>query len=150
MENARQIEADLIASGEALRDFCEEVNRALERRLMARSLSTSRIKTMLFIEHHGSVRSIDMVQAMGYAPRTITEAIDALERDGLVLRSPDKVDRRAKNVTLTEEGTAVLSAAKPTLLEFADQMFSVLNGEERTQLTGLLQRLNGRLKQMEG
>jgi DNA-binding MarR family transcriptional regulator len=47
--------------------------------------------------------------ALGYSPQTIT---DALERDGLITRSPDPSDRRAKTLTLTESDSRHLAAAK--------------------------------------
>jgi DNA-binding MarR family transcriptional regulator len=140
---------DYVVPGEALRDFCEHSNRALDRRLSKQSLSAARIKLMVFIQHHGSVRSIDLVQGLGHAPRTITEGIDSLERNGLAIRTPDKLDRRVKNISLTDSGVALLAAVKPTLLEFAEQMFEVLNGEERMLFTDFMYRLNARLKEMD-
>lgn len=139
----------LIEAGEALRDFYERSNRLVDRLLSAEGTSFARVRMMSFIERHGSVRSIDLMQAFSYAPRTITEAIDLLERDGLAQRVQDTNDRRAKNISLTPAGTALLRVTEPTLGKFGEQMFDVLGTDDRRQLASLLKRLNSRLDAMD-
>lgn len=141
--------AGAIDAGEALRDFSEQAHRVLANRLGKQGTSVARAKLLLFISHRGTVRSIDLVQGLGYAPRTVTEGIDALEQEGLVLRTQDKVDRRAKRIALTEAGAAALDVISPLLCDFAEQMFGVLDDAERRQLAGFLQRMRGRLVEME-
>lgn len=141
--------AGAIDAGEALRDFSEQAHRVLASRLGKQGTSVARVKLLLFIGHRGAVRSIDLVQGLGYAPRTVTEGIDALEQEGLVLRTQDKVDRRAKRIALTDAGAAALAVISPLLYDFAEQMFGVLDSAERRQLAGFLQRMQGRLVEME-
>jgi DNA-binding MarR family transcriptional regulator len=43
-------------------------------------------------------------------PRTMTDLIDVLERDGLVNRAPDPVDRRSVLAVITEPGLARIDA----------------------------------------
>jgi DNA-binding MarR family transcriptional regulator len=61
----------------------------------------ARNKMLGHIERNSPVRAADLATAFGFAPRTITEAIDALERDGLVQRTGDTTDRRVKYIALT-------------------------------------------------
>lgn len=49
-------------------------------------------------------RSTDIASFFDQAPRTVTQAIDALEQNGLVSRSPAADDRRSKLVQITDAG----------------------------------------------
>ena len=98
-----------LPAGEALRDFYARSNRQLERLLAGQGGSLARVRMMNHIDRHPAIRAIDLLEAFGQAPRTITDAIDALERDGLATRIPDPVDRRAKSIVLTAAGKQLLA-----------------------------------------
>jgi DNA-binding MarR family transcriptional regulator len=140
---------DSLAAQEALRDFYWRSQRVLDRVSAAHGASTARMRLMTQIASEGSVRFVDLVEAFGFAPRTITDAVDALESDGLVERKPDPVDRRAKRISLTAAGESILTTVKPVQRKFCDRLFEVLTDKEREQFTALLGRLNRRLQELE-
>lgn len=140
---------DYTHAAEALRDFYIRSHRALDKLMAGQGATIARIKIMSFIRRDGKVRSTDLVEAFGFAPRTITEAVDGLEREGLVERSADAADRRVKYISLTELGKKVLCASEPVRKQFGDQLFEVLSEKEIAQLTMLLGRLNERLAELE-
>lgn len=72
---------------------------------------------------------------------TITRIVDRLERDGLVLRTPDPDDRRAQRLVLTNQGAAVRSAAIAAHNASIQQRFGVLSPTEQRQLHDLLVKL---------
>lgn len=135
-------------AGEALREFYVRSNQKLEKLLAIKGASFARIKMMSYIDLHPLVRSIDLMEAFGHAPRTITEALDMLERDGLARRHPDPDDRRAKLIALTDAGKMLLREVEPTLWKFRDELFATLNKQEMDQLGELLSRLNARLNEL--
>lgn len=137
------------AAAEALRDVYLRSHRALDRLLAEQGATLARIKIMRFIHCGGNVRATDLAAAFGFAPRTITEAIDGLEREGLVERCTDGNDRRVKYLGLTKQGEKVLSASEPIRQQFGDQLFAALNEKELAQLTKLLRRLADRLAEMD-
>jgi DNA-binding MarR family transcriptional regulator len=49
---------------------------------------------------------------MDVAPRTMTDIIDVLERDGLVKRVPDPADRRSVQAVITESGLERVNAMR--------------------------------------
>ncbi|CAN5471148.1 MarR family transcriptional regulator [soil metagenome] len=135
-------------AGEALRDFHLRSHRAMDRLLSAHGSSLAKVKLMMFIGQRGSVRSADIVESFGFAPRTITEAIDALERDALVERVADPDDRRAKRISLTDAGCAMLETTVPPMRKFGRELLSVLSETETKQLTRLMGKLNTRLDEL--
>lgn len=140
---------DFVTAQEALRDFYWRSQRLLDRVSAAHGASTARMRLMAQIASEGPVRFVDLVEAFGFAPRTITDAVDALEADGLLERKPDPVDRRAKRISLTAAGEVMLKTVRPVQRKFCDQLFEVLTDKEREQFTALLGRLNQRLNELE-
>lgn len=104
-------------------------------------ISFSRHKLLGFIKTRGPVRSTDISAHFGFAPRTVTEAIDVLERDGMVRRDPDPADRRAKWVSITESGEAVIASTEPMRRSFVRKLFGALDVDERNSLLTMLNKL---------
>ena len=73
-------------------------------------------------------------------PTSVTNIVDRLQADGLVLRTPHPTDRRATLVEITDAGTALLKRATVAVTEI-DFGLSGLTAEEETQLTELLGRV---------
>jgi DNA-binding MarR family transcriptional regulator len=133
---------------EGMRDLHLRMHRLMNERLKAEGASLAQLKLLSFIQRSGSVRSIDISDALGHSPRTVTEAVDGLERDGLVLRKPDPTDRRAKWISLTEAGRAVIRAVDPCRLAFTSQIFDALTPADQHDMLRLLEALNRRLIEM--
>lgn len=125
-------------------------HRLLDRRMTAEGASLARTKLLLYLEgQEGEARAADIADFFGLAPRTVTEALDALERDGMVRREPDPQDRRVKRLSITETGLAATAATEPLRLALVEQIFGVLDGEEREQLAGILARLTAAIGEQE-
>jgi DNA-binding MarR family transcriptional regulator len=95
----------------------------------------------MFVDKDGPVRAADIAEIFGLAPRTVTEALDTLERDGLVRRDPDKADRRVKRVSITDEGRRAMTATEPLRLRLTETIFGVLDPQERAQLDAIVTKL---------
>jgi len=132
-------------AADALRDFYLRSHRAVDRIMTAQGASFARAKLLAHIAREGPLRSADLALAMDYAPRTVTEAIDGLERDGLARREPDPEDRRAKRISLTPAGTAAAKAAGASRQHFIETIFSALTSKEREEIVRLVGKLNDRL-----
>ncbi len=133
----------------ALRDFYLRSQRVLDKVLAEQGISWARLRLIYCIRLQGSVRSVDLMRVFGYAPRTITEALDALERDGLVERVPDPVDRRAKNISLTPAGEALCKSAEPIRRQLGVEVCGVLDAQEQRVLQEMLTRMTQRLATIE-
>lgn len=133
---------------EQMRDLHLRMHRLFNDRMRERGASLAQLKMLMTIERGGSVRSTDICEVLGQAPRTVTEAIDGLERDGLVVRSPDPNDRRAKRISLTESGKAVIREVEPHKEAFIAQFCEVLSEEDQLAFLRTLEVLNDRLVEM--
>jgi DNA-binding MarR family transcriptional regulator len=133
----------------ALRDFYARAHRVVDRMMTTRGVSFARAKLLMHIVREGPLRSTDLADTFGYAPRTVTEAIDGLERDGLVRRDPDPDDRRAKRISLTPDGEKAAAASEAIRLEYMQALFGVLDAGERAEIVRLVGKLNDRLAGLE-
>lgn len=142
--------ADYDRAAGALRDFYQRSHRLIDRIMTAQGASFARTKILSEIARAGTLRSIDLAVSFGYAPRTVTEAIDGLERDGLVRRDPDSEDRRAKRISLTPTGEAAVKAAEGSRLKYLETVFGVLSIEECDEIVRVIGKLNARLSDLGG
>lgn len=76
---------------------------------------------------------------------TITRIADRLERNGLVVRTPDPDDRRAQRLLLTPYGAEVVERAISLHDQSIERRMSMLTDEEQRQLTSLLAKLRTHL-----
>jgi DNA-binding MarR family transcriptional regulator len=96
---------------------------------------------MEVIHHTPRARWSDIAAVLGYSPRTITDALDGLERDGLITRAPDPTDRRARILTMTDKGTQNLVAAQAARDQVRAHMFGVLSDVEREHFRDMVHRM---------
>jgi DNA-binding MarR family transcriptional regulator len=122
-------------------ELYHRVHRLVNESMTEEGVSLARSKFLFFLSKLGPCRSTDIACALNFAPRTVTEAIDGLERDRLVMRKPDPEDRRAKIVSITETGRIVLEAAEHPRKQLLEEIFSALDDEELDALYDIVGKL---------
>jgi DNA-binding MarR family transcriptional regulator len=76
---------------------------------------------------------------------TVSRAIRALDGRALVRRQPKPEDKRASDVTLTDEGQAIYDEIAPTALDYEARMLTEFSNQERETLKLLLEKLERQL-----
>ncbi|MGW4601515.1 MarR family winged helix-turn-helix transcriptional regulator [Streptomyces sp. NPDC004457] len=115
-----------------------EVRTAVDHHMAAAGLSLARTKLLRLLARRGALHQAELAEALGQAPRSVTQAVEALERLRLVTRTPDPVDRRRKTVTLTEQGQAALAAGEQAGTRILRRIFGALDARQLTRLEELL------------
>jgi DNA-binding MarR family transcriptional regulator len=105
-------------------------------------LSMARTKVLLRLREQGPVRQSSLAADFGLSPHSITDIVDGLERLGLAERRPDRTDRRAKLVAITEAGEACLDVANATRDRALSQIFGALSQDDLATLMRLLDSLD--------
>nr|WP_132883772.1 MarR family winged helix-turn-helix transcriptional regulator [Sphingomonas sp. JUb134] len=119
------------------------LRRIADAHLAEQGVSLARMKLLMYLRcEHNSARAADIANVFGQSPRTVSEAIAALERDGLVRRTPDLADGRVKRVSLTTAGEAAIAAAEPLRSHLDQAIFGALDAEERSQFRRALAKLD--------
>lgn len=79
-----------------------------------------------------------LAQTISYDAATIGGVIDRLESRGLVVRTVSPADRRVRLIDPTQEGSRVLTAAIPCVLQTQERLVGPLSPTERVELMRLM------------
>lgn len=140
---------DTVELAQGMFKLYHQVSRLVNECMMDEGVSLARSKFLYLLACEGPQRSTDIAATLGFAPRTVTEAIDGLERDKLVAREPDPRDRRAKIVSITETGRAVIDAAMEPKEKTVKAIFDILEEGQKAKLHEILECLSARTLELQ-
>lgn len=126
---------------EQFRAIARATHNRTNARMSAAGLSLARFRVLSTLQSGGRIRMNELSAALGVVPRTVTTIVDALEKDGMVVRQADPADRRATLLEITQEGLTQLRRFRAMHDSAAAELFDVLTATERHQLARLLRRL---------
>ncbi|MDG0809558.1 MarR family winged helix-turn-helix transcriptional regulator [Cohnella rhizosphaerae] len=101
-------------------------------------LSGSRIRLLLTVWGAGTIRMNELAGKLGVKARTVTEQVDALERDGLIRRIADPYDRRATLLELTDEARCQVHRIKARQAQISESLLRGFTAQQRSELSALL------------
>ncbi|HEV7202954.1 MAG TPA: MarR family transcriptional regulator [Jatrophihabitans sp.] len=131
--------------GQAYFELYHQVHRIVDQAMGAAGLSLARAKVLMRLQDRGPMNQSTLAGLLGYAPRSVTDTVDALERDGLVARTDDENDRRARIVALTPAGRDACETARTVRNQAMDEIFGSLTVRERGTLVELLAKIRTNL-----
>lgn len=102
------------------------------------------------VEAGGSMSLGDAAERLACARSNITQLVDRLEREGLVQRVPDPLDRRSILAEVTDEGRRRYLAGWRALLPLETALAAALTSPERDLLGQVLGRLDRRGSEATG
>jgi DNA-binding MarR family transcriptional regulator len=82
-----------------------------------------------------------LAEAINYDKTRLIALLDELEGDGLITRTPDPTDRRARTVSLTQAGKTRHAVAQADVRAMEAEFLSDLSATDRDRLPRLLTRL---------
>jgi DNA-binding MarR family transcriptional regulator len=95
--------------------------------------------TLYFVEDRRLPQN-EISRELGVSRTNITNLIDGLERDDLVIRIPNPADRRVSYAQLTPRGERLCATLMPILTRFMEEACSGFDGDEKQQFKGYLRR----------
>jgi DNA-binding MarR family transcriptional regulator len=90
-------------------DLAVVLGELMNRRLAEHGLTPARAEVIWLLHHGGPRTQRELSQALKCTPRNVTGLVDALEAAGFVARSAHPTDRRATVVSLTPQGTTLVT-----------------------------------------
>jgi DNA-binding MarR family transcriptional regulator len=128
----------LMASSRGLR-------RAYDLRLAGLGLKISEAYLLPHVHQQGPMTQTQLAENLGLGRAATGALIDALERKGLVERTPDPGDRRVWLVATTEAAVPVVERISEIGGALFDEAWRGITRAERRQLTDTLRRLQENL-----
>ncbi|MGN7798842.1 MarR family winged helix-turn-helix transcriptional regulator [Leifsonia sp. 22587] len=124
----------------------DELTRAGDDIVAGEGLTAARWLTLGAVAH-GPLSVAAIARRRGLRRQSAAESVAALERSGLVVRTPDPADARAPLVTLTAEGRAALDRIRPARLAWAERTAAPFDPAELAAATAVARRLRTNLAQ---
>jgi DNA-binding MarR family transcriptional regulator len=106
----------------------------LHRRLRSEAddeLSPTLVAALVSVEREGPLTLGRLAELERVTPPSITRAVTALERDGLVRRESDPDDRRVSRVAVTPEGAALLRRSRRRKAAFLARRLAHLEARDQ-------------------
>jgi DNA-binding MarR family transcriptional regulator len=110
------------------------LRRVVDEHMARNGVSLARTKILQVLAGCGPIKQARLAEELGLAARSITQALEAMERDGLVRRVPDGADRRAKVVTVTDRGARALADGEAAGDEILRRIFGGLGMDQLERL----------------
>ena len=136
-----------------------------ERNLLEHRISQGRFGVLMLLWRSGQVQAAggptgscitgprtpaELAEAAGVTRATMTGLIDTLERDGLVRREPDPIDRRMMSVLLTAKAEGFLRELLPHHFKAINGLLNTLDESERKTLVRLLAKISSQAAALQG
>ena len=118
-----------------------------ERRFEGKPISFTQWIILIRLTQQTHISPTELTEHLGHDMGALTRIVDDLQKKGLVIRERSESDRRAVQITATDEGRRLALATKKYIVDLVNQLVAPYSAAETDQLISLLQRL---LVHMEG
>lgn len=112
-------------------------------------LTVAEARTLTYVWRNQGQRQTVIAEQMSIEPMTLVGYLDSLEAAGLIQRTMDPTDRRAKLITLTDASAPILAKIEKALKNVrADAMANVSENSQK-ELVALLETMKNNLLSAE-
>jgi DNA-binding MarR family transcriptional regulator len=124
-------------------------NASLREEMAAMGLTTPKMRALavLSVVEGPLIRELSVYTVTEQS--TLSRALDALAREGLVRREADPVDSRAVRLRITDAGRAAFDQMWPHMAAAQARMFRGIPDEERRAFVGTLQKMLTNIRKHE-
>jgi DNA-binding MarR family transcriptional regulator len=117
------------------------MRKALDERFSEYGLTTSQFEILGYLYNAGSIEQQKLQHCTAITPATLTGLLEKLEKRRYITRQQSVEDTRAKVVTITAEGYALLTRLIDVMHQFETDMLNNFTGVEKALLGDWLQRI---------
>lgn len=93
-------------------------------------VSLAQFRTLVFVDRNPGASLNAVAEQLGVTAATASASVDRLVQQGLLIRKPAPDERRRVHLTLTEEGSAQVRAARCFTQQQLAERLMTLNSEE--------------------
>lgn len=108
-------------------------------------LTPGEIRALAHVSRHNGSRQAVLAERMGVEPMTLSAYLDRLEAHGLILRTTDPTDRRAKVISPTAAAEVVFERVRPIAMQVYFMLTRGLDPDEIRIMEGALVKMRSNL-----
>jgi DNA-binding MarR family transcriptional regulator len=143
------IAIDTVEVANALRPVLLRVGRELRREAREEGISPEQVSLLVAVKYSPGIGIRDLAAHERISAPALTKHADRLERNGLVMRTPDPHDGRRIGLTLTEEGHRVLRRVRSRRTAWLATRLRGLDAAELAAVEAAVEPLSRLLKEEE-
>ncbi len=113
-------------------------NAALQTEMAALGLTTPQMRSLAVLSTVDGLLIRELAVYAVVQQSTLSRALDALDRDGLITRVSDETDSRATRVFLTDAGRSAYDRLWPHMSRAYDAMFKGISNSDKTAFVATL------------
>ena len=133
---------DIVKLENSLRDWVEitthRTMRDQSRYVKSLGFSMPQFFMLMRIYHKKQCGISDLSEHMDITTAAVSQTVDKLVQSGLLERTEDPNDRRAKQVTLSQKGRDLIEKSMKERFRWVGEIFNQMNPEERAKMTEAL------------
>ena len=129
--------------------FMRRSMRSFIRYARENGLSMSQVNALFHIHRASGSGVTDLGEHLGISNAAVSQLLERLVQQGLILRCEDPADRRAKKLTLTEKGAQTLQEGIHARQGWLHDLAQTLSPAEKEQVAAALQILIDKTKRLE-
>ncbi len=112
-------------------------------------LSLPQFNVLMMLHHRGDCGVSDVGAHMAITAAAASQLVEGLVQKGLMERTEDPADRRAKQLTLTPRGQQLIERGIEARNRWTDQLTRRLTAEQRDSIGAALKQLTEAVRQLE-
>jgi DNA-binding MarR family transcriptional regulator len=126
-----------------------KTKRAVQAVLKPHGITPDQFGTLTVLTRAGLISQTELARFLETDTTTAMVICEGLEKKGLISRGRNPTDRRTNRLAITEGGKKLLRRANAAVESALSPLVDALSSEETDRITPLLEKLAGKVKQME-
>ncbi len=118
--------------------FMQRSMRDFRKFMVTTGLSFSQINILMRMVHRGSTSVSEVGEQLGVTNAAATQAVDRLVQLGLIIRTEDPEDRRAKQLALTQKGRELINQGVEARSKWVEGVTGSLSSEQQNLIISAL------------
>jgi DNA-binding MarR family transcriptional regulator len=118
--------------------FMQRSMRDFRRFMLTTGLSFSQINILMRLVHRGSTSVSEVGEQLGITSAAASQAVDRLVQLGLIVRTEDPEDRRAKQLALTQKGRDLIDQGVEARSKWVEGVTDTLSSEQQNMIISAL------------
>lgn len=122
-----------------LRTVCFDIKQKGREILSDFDITPPQFNALQFLVNEGEMTISELSNCLYLAPSTITDLIDRMERNGLVIRVRDQKDRRIVKIQVQEKGHSLIGQVISRRCSYLRTLLKNMTSEEMERFAGYLE-----------
>lgn len=115
-----------------------------------KGLTLARARALFVLSRRGSLTQTELAEELDIETPTLVRLLDAMEKQKLIERRSDEIDRRAKRISMTKEGQAVFEDVDRQAKSMRAEIASDVSTEDIKAALQVIRRFTANLQGLAG